>query len=326
MAFEIQTSKGTRSILNDEEQPQLLSSSCASIPPIHMESHPYHSQNRYYNPSNTPTTTPFYRNGSISLPPLPCKSQGYPVNNTNNTTVQQYPPPRSSALDFYSNPPSPPIVPASRYSYPHQQFQPMMAPPVHIPHYHHHQQQQQQQQIYSLPSPSSPIQPQQYAPTTPTSTLPLTHPSPTSLPPTVPVSPVSPNTKNSSDQSKPSTSSRSKITAATPKPIKKYICSHCSRSFTTSGHLARHTRIHTGEKNYECPHDDCHMRFSRQDNCMQHYRTHLGGRSRVGRGRGRKANNVPHAKPNNTPVTTINSLLSNANDINLPSAKFEPIN
>lgn len=61
---------------------------------------------------------------------------------------------------------------------------------------------------------------------------------------------------------------------------KKYICSSCQKGFTTSGHLARHTRIHTGEKNYECPHPDCSMRFARQDNCMQHYRIHMGGRSR----------------------------------------------
>jgi uncharacterized Zn-finger protein len=59
------------------------------------------------------------------------------------------------------------------------------------------------------------------------------------------------------------------------KPTKRYTC-HCQRSFTTSGHLARHMRIHTGEKNYVCPQAGCEARFSRQDNCLQHYRTHLG--------------------------------------------------
>lgn len=77
-------------------------------------------------------------------------------------------------------------------------------------------------------------------------------------------------------------------TSASPAPVqtsagvtkaqKKYTC-HCNRSFTTSGHLARHMRIHTGEKNYVCPQEGCGARFSRQDNCMQHYRTHLGGRN-----------------------------------------------
>ncbi|ORX75030.1 hypothetical protein DL89DRAFT_219763, partial [Linderina pennispora] len=45
-------------------------------------------------------------------------------------------------------------------------------------------------------------------------------------------------------------------------------------------HLSRHYRIHTGEKNYHCLYPGCTSRFSRQDNMMQHYRTHLSPRSR----------------------------------------------
>ncbi|CAI1817170.1 hypothetical protein SEUBUCD646_0B01750 [Saccharomyces eubayanus] len=56
---------------------------------------------------------------------------------------------------------------------------------------------------------------------------------------------------------------------------RKYICKICARGFTTSGHLARHNRIHTGEKNHCCPYKGCTQRFSRHDNCLQHYRTHL---------------------------------------------------
>ncbi|KAI5855774.1 hypothetical protein BZA05DRAFT_333293 [Tricharina praecox] len=70
-----------------------------------------------------------------------------------------------------------------------------------------------------------------------------------------------------------------KTTVATPamkRSSRRYTC-HCGKSFTTSGHLARHTRIHTGEKNYVCPDAGCAARFSRQDNCMQHYRTHQSG-------------------------------------------------
>ncbi|ORY00617.1 hypothetical protein K493DRAFT_177502, partial [Basidiobolus meristosporus CBS 931.73] len=57
---------------------------------------------------------------------------------------------------------------------------------------------------------------------------------------------------------------------------RKYKCNYpgCFRSFTTSGHLARHNRIHTGEKNFPCLMAGCPSRFSRQDNMMQHYRTH----------------------------------------------------
>ncbi|CAO3592083.1 unnamed protein product [Absidia cylindrospora] len=66
-------------------------------------------------------------------------------------------------------------------------------------------------------------------------------------------------------------------------PIKrKYVCneSGCFKSFTTSGHLSRHSRIHSGEKNFPCLFPGCQSRFSRQDNMMQHYRTHMSPKSK----------------------------------------------
>jgi hypothetical protein len=50
---------------------------------------------------------------------------------------------------------------------------------------------------------------------------------------------------------------------------------NCDRYFTTSGHAARHAKIHSGEKNIVCP--DCDKRFARKDNMDQHRKTHRRG-------------------------------------------------
>jgi uncharacterized Zn-finger protein len=65
------------------------------------------------------------------------------------------------------------------------------------------------------------------------------------------------STRRGSDQSNESKGSK-----------RRYECATCGKTFTTSGHVARHNRIHTGEKNFQCPEAGCAQRFSRQDNCM----------------------------------------------------------
>ncbi|WFC98770.1 hypothetical protein MYAM1_001502 [Malassezia yamatoensis] len=58
---------------------------------------------------------------------------------------------------------------------------------------------------------------------------------------------------------------------------KRYLCpfAGCDKTFSTSGHSSRHSRIHTGEKPYHCTYPGCRAQFSRYDNSLQHYRTHI---------------------------------------------------
>ncbi len=83
-----------------------------------------------------------------------------------------------------------------------------------------------------------------------------------------------------------STASLQHIFPARVRRIRKYSCG-CGKTFTTSGHLARHTRIHTGEKNFLCPQPGCGARFSRQDNAKQHYLTHSNAGGRKGKAKQR---------------------------------------
>ncbi|KAG2215942.1 hypothetical protein INT45_012326 [Circinella minor] len=86
--------------------------------------------------------------------------------------------------------------------------------------------------------------------------------------------PISPNTTIVAMTTTTTTTTNNKTSK------RRHQCSECHKSFTTSGHLARHNRIHTGEKNFPCLFPGCQSRFSRQDNMMQHYRTHMSPRSR----------------------------------------------
>ncbi|KAJ7735746.1 hypothetical protein B0H16DRAFT_1327026 [Mycena metata] len=47
---------------------------------------------------------------------------------------------------------------------------------------------------------------------------------------------------------------------------KSYVCKDCGKGFSTSSHLARHSRVHTGEKNHKCPYPGCEYACSRADN------------------------------------------------------------
>lgn len=70
--------------------------------------------------------------------------------------------------------------------------------------------------------------------------------------------------------------------------VKRYPCrfrdSHnCNKSFTTSGHASRHSKIHTAEKGVHCTFEGCPKKFTRADNMKQHLETHNKEKSRAGK-------------------------------------------
>lgn len=64
---------------------------------------------------------------------------------------------------------------------------------------------------------------------------------------------------------------------------RRFKCGICGKRYMTAAHLARHETMHTGEKPFVCPFPGCGSRFSRNDNCMQHYKTHNNPRGKTTR-------------------------------------------
>lgn len=67
--------------------------------------------------------------------------------------------------------------------------------------------------------------------------------------------------------------------------LKRYPCRFresmgCEKTFTTSGHASRHSKIHTAEKGVSCSWPGCQKKFTRADNMKQHLETHTKDRSR----------------------------------------------
>jgi hypothetical protein len=65
---------------------------------------------------------------------------------------------------------------------------------------------------------------------------------------------------------------------------KRYPCRyrdshHCEKTFTTSGHASRHSKIHTAEKAVQCTYQGCQKKFTRADNMKQHLDTHYKSKS-----------------------------------------------
>ena len=168
-------------------------------------------------------------------------------------------------------------------------------PQHQLPQHHQHHQAQQRTTLQPLQTqlqnpyatdllPTSPYHSQQTPQTQPNLTSPTsaTTTASASLPP---ITTATPLTKTSTASP---TAPSSATTATTPTSKngpssttnkKKYPCPHairfhCTDTFTTSGHAARHGKKHTGEKNILCP--TCGKAFTRKDNMKQHERTHKG--------------------------------------------------
>ncbi|KFZ19981.1 hypothetical protein V502_03403 [Pseudogymnoascus sp. VKM F-4520 (FW-2644)] len=69
-------------------------------------------------------------------------------------------------------------------------------------------------------------------------------------------------------------------TTVTASGTKRYHCRYadavgCDKTFTTSGHASRHSKIHTCEKGIQCAFAGCPKKFTRADNMKQHLETHF---------------------------------------------------
>ncbi|KAG8687410.1 transcriptional repressor, partial [Ceratobasidium sp. 423] len=213
--------------------------------------------------SNSPPSTYYgsYSSASSSYLPTPASSvRNLPLSSSTDSSYTDnsfsYPSPRSESATVG---PSYLAQGESCYPYSMSRSAPMMSQP---------------------PSPALPVSAPLQQPTPPQ------HQQSWSMPP-----PPPPAQADEKDIAKPDLSSApaspGNSAAAAPatataaqKAKKKHVCQTCTRPFSTSGHLARHTRVHTGERNHKCPFPGCETRCSRQDNLQQHYRIHLSPKSR----------------------------------------------
>lgn len=114
------------------------------------------------------------------------------------------------------------------------------------------------------------------------------------------------------------------------RPGKRYPCryrdSHgCEKTFTTSGHASRHSKIHTAEKAVQCTYTGCHKKFTRADNMKQHLETHYKDKSRSS-GSGQRTHKAAIAEARRSSTSSGRSRSStNGRDSSTPWESMEHI-
>jgi hypothetical protein len=107
-------------------------------------------------------------------------------------------------------------------------------------------------------------------------------------------------------------------------PEKRFPCRFrdslgCEKTFTTSGHASRHSKIHTAEKAVPCEFPGCPKKFTRSDNMKQHLDTHFKDKSRGGSGSGSGSASRSSLSHKERRVSTSSSTAATAGSSRFPS-------
>lgn len=84
---------------------------------------------------------------------------------------------------------------------------------------------------------------------------------------------------------------------------RSFSCPHCHKLFYKPSQIARHVRVHTGEKPFACPHIGCIRSFSEKGNLRRHLKMHTGEKpftcSTCGKKFSRRSHLADHVKAKN---------------------------
>ncbi|KAJ7134897.1 hypothetical protein C8R44DRAFT_437520 [Mycena epipterygia] len=103
---------------------------------------------------------------------------------------------------------------------------------------------------------------------------------------------------------------------------RRYVCPDCDKAFSTSSHLGRHSRVHTGEKNYKCSFPGCETRCSRLDNLQAHQRIHLTPQPRT---KSRKSGSSRSGVDTNTSPPSSSASSSPPEMFRSPTSRFSSV-